>query len=152
MADIFREFDDINDEEQPKPKRNVGGTKTPTKIPGLVLISEDVATNEGTHYLDRLYATYNDLVKVLGKPNRGKSGDDKVDFEWAFIYKGHLGYIYDWKEAEAPDVNPNDTYEWHIGGRNNSGVWTSDLEDDIFDALKTIENDEAKDEGKCGWN
>lgn len=136
MADLFRYIDEA---DEPKTNKD-----TQTVVRGLTLVNRSRAIDEGTHYLDKFVATYNDLKKVLGEPNREKSSDGKISVSWAFIYNGHFGKIYDWKESESPKDNPNDRYEWHIGGKNNSGLWTYDLEEDIFEAVADAPSDDEE--------
>lgn len=138
MADLFRFIDEADE-----PKKD---NKTPTLVPGLVLVSRSKSIDEGTHYLDKFVATYKDLKRVLGEPNREGSADGKVSVGWAFVYNGHFGNIYDWKEAESPRDNPTDRYEWHIGGKNNAGLWTYDLEEDIFEVIADAPDDKEEDE------
>ena len=58
--------------------------------------------------------TYQDLVRVFGKPNIDASPDGKVKAEWLGRLNGLDFTIYDYKSPVAPE----DCREWHIGGRN----------------------------------
>ena len=133
MTDILKQIDEADEAQRLR-------FRVPTKISGLSLLN-NVPYEDGSHYLDKFPATYSDLVKILGEPNGGPSGDGKVDIEWGITYKGHRGYIYDWKEYESPKENPYDKYWWHIGGNNNLGLWTSDLIKAIDKATESNQDD-----------
>ena len=62
--------------------------------------------------------TYDTLVKYLGKPNYGPSGDQKVTCEWCLNVDGDPLTIYDWKTG----TTPLNHYKWHVGGKNRKAL------------------------------
>lgn len=76
-------------------------------------------------------ASYEDLVKVFGKPQCTEtSGDGKVDVEWELTIYDHefdMQFpvtIYNWKDYDGGrEAMSNPNYIWHIGG--NSGIVAS---------------------------
>lgn len=108
-------------------------------IPNVRLTDLKDRAFKNIHYLDKFYATYNQLVGLLGEPNNKPSGDGKASVEWSFTYKDNIpGTIYDWKESESPRKNPDEKYEWHIGGSNNNDLWTYDITDYIEKHIKEV--------------
>ena len=69
---------------------------------------------------DTITASYNQLVEVLGKPQRAQNdGSDKSNFDWVLeTEEGVLFTVYDWKEYQR--IKPNERIEWHIGANNAS--------------------------------
>ena len=90
---------------------------------------EDEFSVAGTSYHHvNVRATYNDLVRALGKPTfDGESEDGKSHVEWWGYVEDNQGVkvpnsewtLYDWKESENPKDNPTETYEWHIGAQGS---------------------------------
>ena len=90
---------------------------------------EDDFSVAGTSYHNvNVRATYNDLVRALGKPTfDGESEDGKSHVEWWGYVEDNQGVkvpnsewtLYDWKESENPKDNPTETYEWHIGAKGS---------------------------------
>jgi hypothetical protein len=73
----------------------------------------------GTSLQGHIETTYDELVKVFGKPIYGPDADeDKTTCEWCLWIEGSLVTIYDWKTR----CTPFDTYSWHIGGKNQLAV------------------------------
>jgi len=71
----------------------------------------------GTFFVDNLVATYDDLVKVFGKPY-GPSSDGKTRFNWVLEFgDGTLATIYDYKH---PPFDGSSKIVWHVGGHNNA--------------------------------
>lgn len=66
----------------------------------------------GTCLQGYVQTTYDKLVELLGEPNRGQSGDGKVNCEWVLDIDGEPITIYDWKQEEIP----KEEYGWHVGG------------------------------------
>lgn len=56
---------------------------------------------------------YKDIVRVLGKPQHGKSPDGKIKVEWVGRINGLVFTIYDYKSR----VDPKRNTDWHIGGK-----------------------------------
>ncbi len=56
--------------------------------------------------------TYDDIIKVFGQPQFGKSPDGKMQVQWVGKINGLVFTIYDFKSK----VFPNDNKEWHVGG------------------------------------
>lgn len=67
-----------------------------------------------------IYITGNELKKVLGTPNRDRSGDGKTRVEWRALLNGKVVTFYDYKEPRAPKMA--DVFEWHIGGASNTVI------------------------------
>ena len=93
---------------------------TQLEIPGLFeqmnlpMFPPDLVPAQGVGTSLQGYAktTYAELVKKLGEPHQGESGDGKVTVEGCFSYDDGLFTVYDWKEGTTPDQ----LYWWHIGG------------------------------------
>lgn len=56
---------------------------------------------------------YEDVVRVFGRPQFGKSPDGKIKAEWVGKINGLVFTIYDYKSRLDPKRNT----DWHIGGR-----------------------------------
>lgn len=56
---------------------------------------------------------YEDIVRVFGNPQFGKSPDSKVKAEWVGRINGLVFTIYDYKSRLEPERNT----DWHIGGK-----------------------------------
>lgn len=72
----------------------------------------------GTHLQGYVKARYDDIVRILGKPNAEGDGY-KVTTEWNIQFKEPNGTrtiatIYDWKEGGLRCRRGE--YNWHIGG------------------------------------
>lgn len=57
---------------------------------------------------------YEDIVRVFGQPQLGKSLDGKIKAEWVGRINGLVFTIYDYKSSLEPDRNTC----WHIGGKH----------------------------------
>lgn len=61
--------------------------------------------------------TYSQLVEALGEPTFATpSGDDKVQKEWVFTYKGNVFTIYDWK-TYSTQYTTTLLDCWNVGGK-----------------------------------
>ncbi len=84
------------------------------------------ATNaqiNGTCFKGVVKCSYNKLVSVFGEPNSGPSGDGKVLNEWVMeTDDGDVVTIYDWKTDIDYSTEPDELYEWHIGGHKSCVV------------------------------
>ena len=69
----------------------------------------------GTSLVGYIKTTYDELVKKLGEPNYGPSGDQKVTCEWILEVDGDPCTIYDWKTGKTP----KDLHKWHVGGTSS---------------------------------
>lgn len=58
---------------------------------------------------------YEDIVRVFGEPQFGKSPDGKIKAEWIGKINGLVFTIYDYKSRVDPDRNT----DWHIGGKSS---------------------------------
>ncbi|MDO8489452.1 MAG: hypothetical protein Q7S42_05020 [Candidatus Omnitrophota bacterium] len=56
---------------------------------------------------------YEDIVRVFGGPQIGKSLDGKTKAEWVGAINGLVFTIYDYKSRVDPERNT----DWHIGGK-----------------------------------
>ena len=56
---------------------------------------------------------YEDIVRVFGPPQFGKSPDGKIKSEWVGRINGLVFTIYDYKSRVEPERNT----DWHIGGK-----------------------------------
>ena|SRR3989338_4420942 len=63
---------------------------------------------------------YEDVIRVFGLPQLGKSLDGKINAEWVGRINGLVFTIYDYKSRVEPERNT----DWHIGSRNK---FTSEL-------------------------
>ena len=76
-----------------------------------------------TSLVGRVVVAYLDLVRVFGQPNRGSSGDNKVDCEWVLRTPSGVATIYNYKSGKnyLGDDGLDVEYirDWHIGGRNS---------------------------------
>ncbi len=70
---------------------------------------------------------YEDIVRVFGQPQLGRSLDGKIKAEWVGRINGLVFTIYDYKSSLDPERNT----DWHIGGKYNI---VSDLIVIFFDA------------------
>ena len=71
----------------------------------------------GTCLQGYIETTYEELVKVFGKPTELEG--DKVTREWILQFSyGTVATIYDWKQLETP----MEYYPWHIGGMSQRAV------------------------------
>lgn len=57
---------------------------------------------------------YEDIVRVFGEPQIGKSSDGKIKAEWVGRINGLVFTIYDYKSNLEPERNT----DWHIGGKH----------------------------------
>lgn len=70
----------------------------------------------GTHFIGRVYTTYDDLVEIFGPPH--VTFGDKTTAEWGFDADGTVFTIYDWKQPETP----KEVHGWHVGGRSENAL------------------------------
>lgn len=56
---------------------------------------------------------YENIVRVFGAPQMGKSLDGKTKAEWIGRINGLVFTIYDYKS----DLDPKRNTDWHIGGK-----------------------------------
>lgn len=80
-----------------------------------------------TGFVGALDIAYSDLVRVFGKPNRGRSADDKVECEWVLRTPVGVATIYNYKDGigylgVVDGLPVSKIRDWHIGGRAGSGV------------------------------
>ena len=76
-------------------------------------------SSNGTCLQGYIETTYDELVKVFGKPTELEGDGDKVTVEWILQFSdGTVATIYDWKLSETP----MGVYNWHIGGRSQRAV------------------------------
>jgi len=82
----------------------------------------------------QVYATANDLIRVLGEPEYGREGvDEKVQFDWEMeTDRGDYFTVYDWKEYR--DFSMDEEIYWHIGGVTPEGSRLGKVE--LINALK----------------
>ena len=57
---------------------------------------------------------YEDIIRVFGGHQLGKSQDGKIKAEWVGRINGLVFTIYDYKSKLAPERNT----DWHIGGKH----------------------------------
>ena len=70
---------------------------------------------------------YEDIVRVFGEPQFGKSPDSKIKTEWVGRINGLVFTIYDYKSKLEPERNT----DWHIGGKTK---FTAELVNLFFKA------------------
>jgi len=56
---------------------------------------------------------YEEIVRVFGNPQFGKSPDSKIKAEWVGRINGLVFTIYDYRSKLEPERNT----DWHIGGK-----------------------------------
>ena len=62
-------------------------------------------------------ATYNELVKAIGKPQYTSTPDDKSQYDWVCeTENGTVFTVYDWKEYR--NFGDDEKIEWHIGAHD----------------------------------
>lgn len=74
----------------------------------------------GTSLVGYITTTRKHIESVFGKPSWDKpSWDGKVTTEWDIEFAdGTVATIYDWKRYEEGAPAYEETYEWHIGGKD----------------------------------
>lgn len=81
-----------------------------------------------TYLIGYINATYDNLVKVLGKPTFTYKKNSQSSYEWCIkFYNGDIFQIYDYKVSKAykPDgIEPKDIIKWHVGGMNEDTLET----------------------------
>lgn len=92
------------------------------KITNVIILRSDDKPFESTHLVGAIDCGYNQLVKLLGKPNR--IGDDcKVDAEWEIEVNGKVMTIYNYKDGKnyngKSGIATTKLRDWHIGGLDN---------------------------------
>lgn len=80
-----------------------------------------------TGFVGALDIAYSDLVRVFGQPNRGRSGDNKVECEWVLRTPSGVATIYNYKDGigylGVADCLPvSKIRDWHVGGHARSRV------------------------------
>ena len=82
-------------------------------------INTNTIMTNGTSLKGYITTTYDYLVKKLGEPIVGRSGDGKVTCEWHIEFPNNVvATIYDWKTTSTP----MESYDWHIGGRGTEVI------------------------------
>lgn len=77
----------------------------------------DYSLTTGSSLKGRIYATYNQLVDILGEPTYSTpSGDEKVQKEWVVKFRGDYFTIYDWKTFDV-HYTMNELDNFHVGGK-----------------------------------
>jgi hypothetical protein len=66
-----------------------------------------------------IFASYSDLIKVLGQPTFEGGPENKINYEWNVNYKGEIFSIYDWKTSPEWSKFKED-YRWHVGAENST--------------------------------
>lgn len=91
-----------------------------------VKIDSDDMPEMTMYFNDKLEASYNDLVKILGEPNVEDVDDDKITCEWFLnvtMYSNdgtdeveEIMYcnVYDWKEEISPVQEKNRKIGFHL--------------------------------------
>jgi len=76
----------------------------------------DIFSPTGTNFYGYLPdgTTYDDIIKVFGQPQFGKSPDGKMQAEWVGRINGLVFTIYDYKSRVFPQYNK----DWHVGGES----------------------------------
>ena len=82
-------------------------------------INCSIEDTDFTHLQGGFNMPYAELVRILGKPNRGTDGY-KTDAEWMLNYNDVVATIYNYKNG--PNYTGEGTIEgiteWNIGGRD----------------------------------
>lgn len=110
--------------EKSKKEKNTEITKTEkskktkkleNKIEEIV-INMNLCTSD-TYYLDTLVYTTQQLVNILGDPEKTGNESTKHQFEWKFMIRNNVYTIYDWKNEDGEFSNFEDA-EWFLGGNS----------------------------------
>ena len=84
----------------------------------LTIHNKRISKVNGTSIQGYFNTTYDNLVKLLGAPNKG-SADGKTTAEWVLESEdGVIATIYDWKTGSTP----KEDYRWHIGGKSTKAL------------------------------
>ena len=95
-----------------------------------IIITEDFKvkdnwTEEGTSYQDDLVISFDDIVRVFGKPN-GQNDYYKIDAEWEIITPAGIATIHNYKDGKnylGPNGKSlNEITKWYIGGHSKKVV------------------------------
>tara|TARA_R110000868_G_scaffold114309_6_gene306328 strand:- start:7935 stop:8243 length:309 start_codon:yes stop_codon:yes gene_type:complete len=84
----------------------------------MIAQSIDISNSSGTGLVGYVITSYDDLVKVFGKP---VITNEKTNVVWTVRFdddKKTVATIYDWKERSIPMGK----YAWHIGGHSAEAV------------------------------
>lgn len=78
----------------------------------------------GTCLQGRIETTLAELTKKFGPPHVEKPNHfDKVGYEWMLEFSdGTIATIYDWKRYTNKPLEPNEKFEWNIGGYDQQAV------------------------------
>jgi len=82
-------------------------------------VINDSAETNGHHFAGHIGKTYNDMVKILGNPRKGRSV--KSDFEWMVkLESGEIATIYNVNAGRKNKGLPpaRMVISWHIGARS----------------------------------
>ena len=91
--------------------------KNETAMTAITFENNPKVSINGTCLQGYIETTYDELVKVFGKPT--ELGGYKITVEWILQFSdGTVASIYDWKLSETP----MGTYRWHIGGKSQRVV------------------------------
>jgi len=105
--------------------------KTNNNSPFRPVIVKSIANKltHGTSRIGKLESfTPSQLIKVFGSPifRPEDSGDGKVKNEWVIRYTPSgsteevIFTIYDWKSTYDPMDNPDEQFNFHVGGNSKS--------------------------------
>lgn len=85
----------------------------------------------GTHLQGSFIATRNEITKVFGEPTGGDG--DKVTTEWLIVFPDDtVATVYDWKRYSFGAPEPDEVYDWHIGGADYTAV------DHVIDQMNKV--------------
>lgn len=78
----------------------------------------------GTHFQGSIETTLAELTRKFGPPHIEEPSEfDKVGYEWMLEFSdGTVATIYDWKRYTKQPLEPNEKFEFHIGGYTNMAV------------------------------
>jgi hypothetical protein len=92
------------------------------------VLSIENADESGTSLKGYIYATYSQLLEVLGKPTYDEpSGDGKVQVEWVVEFEGNIFTIYDWKTGSR-EYTEDKLTKFNVGGNISASDFIEEVE------------------------
>ena len=84
--------------------------------------NEDIEKISGTSFKGYIYARYDQLCSIFGKPCIPTELDKKTDIEWIIDTPYGVVTIYNYKNGKRyrgkDGLCKSNIYEWHVGANN----------------------------------
>jgi hypothetical protein len=101
----------------------------------MLVKTECKRQNETSYWGDRVFASFNELVKVFGKPS--STNDDKSFNTWVLIDdKERVCGLYDSHQRFDPCIEPDEKLWWHIGAHHKTASYNMKVI--ITNQIKTV--------------